>query len=358
MRSSAPSDVLRWPLVGPFLRWRHARTALQLVLLCVASVLVLHGLLGTQVAPANLATVLSWVQYPRVAHHRAAGGGELLLHRVSLRSGPRCRPSPLEAGATMAALASRQVDRHHAARRRSVHVRALRSLGVPPRHRLARTGYFAAALTIDLLFTGATFCKYICPIGQFSFVASTMSPLEVQVRQPGTCRTCRTVDCIKGRRDAAVPARIVRRGCELSLFLPAKVGNLDCTLCLDCVHACPHDNVAIATRLPALELVDARRRSGIGWLSRRRDIAALALVFVFGGLVNALGMTAAARAMEQGLAQVLGARTEGPVLAALFALVLVGIPLVLMTSAAAFTALVTGKRIASLPGIVTGTGTR
>ena len=55
-----------------------------------------------------------------------------------------------------------------------------------------------------------------------------------------------------------------------------------------------------------------RRRSGIGWLSRRRDVAALALVFVFGGLINALGMTAPARAMEQGLVQILGARIGGP----------------------------------------------
>ena len=109
-------------------------------------------------------------------------------------------------------------------------------------------GYFAAALAVDLLFTGATFCKYLCPIGQFSFVASTMSPLELQVQQPDTCRTCRTVDCIKGRRDEAVPVRVVRRGCELALFLPAKVGNLDCTFCLDCVQACPHDNIALATR--------------------------------------------------------------------------------------------------------------
>ena len=46
----------------------------------------------------------------------------------------------------------------------------------------------------------------------------------------------------------------------LGLFLPAKVGNLDCTLCLDCVQACPHDNVALASRLPGLELADARRR--------------------------------------------------------------------------------------------------
>ena len=59
---SAPSDVLRWRFVGRFLRWRYARTTLQLVLLLAASVLMLHGLFGPQVAPANLATVLSWVQ--------------------------------------------------------------------------------------------------------------------------------------------------------------------------------------------------------------------------------------------------------------------------------------------------------
>jgi ferredoxin len=354
MRSSASSDLLRWPLVGPFLRWRHARTALQLVLLCVASVLVLHGLLGTQVAPANLATVLSWVQYRGwliivllAAGNFFCSGCPFVLVRDAGRrlwKPSRRWPRWLRAkwiGITLLVAVLFTYE--------------LFDLWAFPRATAWLVlAYFAAALTIDLLFTGATFCKYICPIGQFSFVASTMSPLEVQVRQPGTCRTCKTVDCIKGRRDEAVPAHIVRRGCELSLFLPAKVGNLDCTLCLDCVHACPHDNVAIATRLPALELLDARRRSGIGWLSRRRDIAALALVFVFGGLVNALGMTAPARAMEQGLAQILGTRTEGPVLAVLFAFMLVGIPLVLMTSAAALTAWATGKRIGALPSIVTG----
>jgi hypothetical protein len=76
---------------------------------------------------------------------------------------------------------------------------------------------------------------------------------------------------------------VLQRGCELALFLPAKVGNLDCTFCLDCVQACPHDNVAISPRVPGLELVDPRRRSGIGRLARREDIAALVVVFVFGG---------------------------------------------------------------------------
>ena len=69
-----------------------------------------------------------------------------------------------------------------------------------------------------------------------------MSPFEMRIRELDTCRACTTVDCIKGND--------LQRGCELRLFLPAKVGNMDCTLCLDCVHACPHDNIALGARVP------------------------------------------------------------------------------------------------------------
>jgi hypothetical protein len=82
-------------------------------------------------------------------------------------------------------------------------------------------------------------------------------------------------------------------------------------------------------------------------LPRRRDVAALAIVFVFGGLINALGMTAPARIAEASLAQILGAQSEGPVLASLFAIVLVVVPLVLIAPAAAFTAWFTGRRIST-----------
>src|SRR3954454_21239654 len=64
---SAPArpgfDLLRLPLVGRFLRWRHARLALQLPLLALAVVLILHGLFGPDLAPKNLATLLTWVHY-------------------------------------------------------------------------------------------------------------------------------------------------------------------------------------------------------------------------------------------------------------------------------------------------------
>ena len=353
MTSVTPSDVLRWPLVGSFLRWRYARTSLQFVLLLVAAVLILHGLFGPQVAPANLATVLSWVQYR----------GWLIL-ALLVAGNFFCTACPF-------VLVRDQGRRLTAPSRKWPRWLRVKWIGIalfigvlfayelfdlwalPRATAWLVLGYFAAALAIDLRFTGATFCKYLCPIGQFSFVASTMSPLELQVRQPETCRACRTVDCIKGRRDEAVPSRVLRRGCELALFLPSKVGNLDCTFCMDCVQACPHDNIAVATRVPGLELVDPRRRSGIGWLPRRRDVAALVVVFVFGGVINALEMTAPARAMEQGLVNLLGAQSQGPALAALFAIVLIAIPILMLGIAGMLTATLTRRGLSSSLDVVT-----
>jgi hypothetical protein len=189
-------------------------------------------------------------------------------------------------------------------------------------------GYFALALIIDAVFERASFCKYLCPIGQFNFVASTVSPFEIRVKDHGTCGSCATKDCIRGRRDDE--GTIVRRGCELDLFLPHKVGNLDCTFCLDCVHACPSDNVALALRVPGEELATDPLRSGIGRLSRRPDLSVLVLVFTFGALLNAFGMVSPVYAFQQWLADGIGTRNETAVLGLLFGLGLVVEPLVLL----------------------------
>ena len=57
------AHLLRWPVIGRLLRWRHARTSLQLIALLIATAVVLHGLFGPQIAPRNLATVVTWVHY-------------------------------------------------------------------------------------------------------------------------------------------------------------------------------------------------------------------------------------------------------------------------------------------------------
>jgi len=137
-------------------------------------------------------------------------------------------------------------------------------------------GYFVLAFVIDGFFRGASFCKYVCPIGQFNFVQSLVSPLEVKVLDPQTCATCRTKDCIRGRD--GIP------GCELHLYQPRKAGNMDCTFCLDCVHACPHENVGVLARPPGSELWHDAPRSGVGQLGKRPDLAVLVVVLVFGAL--------------------------------------------------------------------------
>ncbi|MFN2186247.1 MAG: FesM, partial [Anaerolineae bacterium] len=56
-------DLVELPGLGRFLRWRHARAALAFPLLFLAALMVFDGLLGPQLAPKNLATVLTWVHY-------------------------------------------------------------------------------------------------------------------------------------------------------------------------------------------------------------------------------------------------------------------------------------------------------
>jgi hypothetical protein len=166
-------------------------------------------------------------------------------------------------------------------------------------------GYFVTAFAVDVFFEKASFCKYVCPVGQFGFLSAALSPLEVKVRDPGICASCQSHDCIRGNA--------TQRGCELDLFAPAKQGNLDCTFCLDCTRACPHENVALTPAFPGLALARDPNRSGLGRLSRRPDLSALAGVIVFGAFANAAAMVAPVAGLGlvalpygRGLAVVLG----------------------------------------------------
>ena len=330
---SPPFDLLRVPLLGNLLRWRHARTLLQIPLFIVAALMVLHGLFGPQLAPKNLATTLTWV------HFRGA-----LVLVLLLAGNFFCMACPF--------MLPRNLARRFVKPRRNW-PRALRNkwlslaffVGVLFAYELFDlwgspfwtawlvVAYFAGALAVDAFFKHAPFCKFVCPLGQFNFIASTVSPLEVKARDLQVCEGCRTKDCIRGRRAEAPTPVVIQRGCELALFQPRKTGNLDCTFCLDCVQACPHDNVGILSRLPAEELLTDRMRSGVGFLSRRKDLSALAIVFTFGALLNAFGMVSPVYALEGWLASTLHVQREAPVLGLIFALFLVAEPVMLLGAA-------------------------
>ncbi|HEX2253377.1 MAG TPA: FesM [Thermoanaerobaculia bacterium] len=365
-RDAVPgTDLLRWPLVGALLRWRWARVALQLPLLAIAVLMVAHGLLGPQLAPKNLATLLGWVHYRGllvlvllIAGNVFCMACPFMLPRNLLRRWvePRWRWPRWLRGKWLAIALFVAV----------LFAYELFDLwGSPAWTAWLIVGYFAAALVVDGLFRGASFCKHVCPVGQFNFVASTVSPLEVRVRDTAVCQSCTTMDCIRGTReggeaagDAGGPLRVTQRGCELALFQPYKAGNMDCTFCLDCIHACPHDNVGLSARLPASELWEDPKRSGVGRFGSRPDLAALVLVFTFGALLNAFAMVSPVYALQEWLAGVLGKVTpalgaEAPVLAALFFAGLVVEPVVLLGLAAWATRAATGQRDRTLVELVT-----
>ena len=168
------------------------------------------------------------------------------------------------------------------------------------------------------LFQGASFCKYVCPIGQFNFVQSLVSPFEVKVRSTQVCQTCTTHDCVHGIKS--------ERGCELRLFVPTKSGNLDCTLCLDCIHACPHDNIGIIATVPGSQISQMPSHSLMGRLSTRRDVAALVLLLVFGAFVNAAAMVAPVAAWAELLQHRAGLSSVLPVITCMLVLGLLILP--------------------------------
>lgn len=339
-------DLLRVPALGRFLRWRYSRLSLQIPLLLVSLVMIAHAFWGPVLAPKNLATLLTWV------HFRG-----LVVVVILLAGNLFCMACPF--------MLPREIARRLFSPRWEwprwlrnkwpaivlfvfvLYVYELFDLwGDAWATGILIVGYFAAATLVDALFRRASFCKYVCPIGQFNFVGTTLSPLEVSVRDEGTCDDCRTKDCIRGRRDGAEQAMdtrsyrtlpVLQRGCELSLFLPRKVGNLDCTLCMDCVYACPHDNIGLHARLPGEELTVIGTRSGLGSVERRFDFTVLFAVFTFGAVLNAFAMISPVYALQQWMSRLTGLRVEWPILGAIFVTFLVLEPALLLGGAAAWT---------------------
>lgn len=327
------SDLLRWPVLSRVLRWRHSRSLLQLPILTVSIVMVLHGFFGPSLSPKNLATSLTWVYFRGLLIFVLLIGGNFfcmgcpfVLVRDFARKlhAPRLNwPRPLRNKWLPFGLLAAILFAYEAF-----------SLWASPWWTASLiVAYFAAILAIDLTFKHAAFCKFICLIGQFNFLAAALSPFEVQVREQKICGSCATKDCIRGTRSPQSELVTVQRGCELALFLPSKVGNMDCTFCLDCVHACPHDNIGILARVPGEEMQIDPQRSGVGHLLRRPDVSSLICFLTFAALMNAFGMVSPAYAFERWLSGALHLGNQTAILAIVFTLFTVLAPAVLLGAA-------------------------
>lgn len=252
------------------------RRAAQVAMLLLAIVVMGDGFFGTPAAPLNLAGTLPWIHWRALSVLALLVAGNLF-----------CMVCPFTLARDMGRnFVAANLSWPHWLRNKwlpagllLIYLWSYEAYSLWDRPALTAwiiAGYFAAAAAIDGMFRGANFCKYVCPIGQFNFLGSLVSPAEIRVRSTDVCRSCETYDCIRGNERY--------RGCELHLFQPHKQGNMDCTFCLDCVSACPHENVGLMRA--------GGMRSTLEKVSKRTDVTVLAALFVFGAFVNAAGMVA------------------------------------------------------------------
>ena len=97
-----------------------------------------------------------------------------------------------------------------------------------------------AAIVVHAVFKRRSFCRYLCPINSWISVYSMASATEVRVRDTKRCAECREHPCAGGSDQAW--------GCPW-MVNPSKLDrNNYCGLCMECIKACPNDNLTIRAR--------------------------------------------------------------------------------------------------------------
>lgn len=350
-------DVLELPLLGRLLRWRWGRLILQIPLLVAAAAVLIDGFIGPQSAARNLATVAPWV------HYRG-----LVVIALLLVGNLFCMGCPFTITRTLGKkLALRGGRFPQILRNKWLAIASLMAMfflyewldlwASPVLTAWVVVFYFVASFLLEAFFTESAFCKYVCPLGSFNFVYSTASPTQIAVKNQDVCRVCVGKECVNGSYAAESVIRIdsipvagstdliEKRvehgpkgtlGCGTLLFAPQIKSNLDCTFCLDCVRACPHQNIGLMIRKPGRELLRAD-----SW-PKRWDVSLLVIFLTFMGLTNAFGMVPPVYELEQSLAEALNAQSEFPVLLLIFLAGNVAIPLSLTLLAAQLGRILTG----------------
>jgi YHS domain-containing protein len=101
-------------------------------------------------------------------------------------------------------------------------------------------GMLLCALVSALLFDRKSFCRYGCLVGRVSGLYALFSSVEIRPRDRETCSGCRTKECVKGSDTAY--------GCPTFLYPGKLETNTYCIQCMECVQACPHENLALNWR--------------------------------------------------------------------------------------------------------------
>ncbi|NOX58332.1 MAG: YHS domain-containing protein [Planctomycetes bacterium] len=101
-------------------------------------------------------------------------------------------------------------------------------------------GMLLMAVMSALLFDRKSFCRYGCLVGRVSGLYALFASTEVRSKSAEVCTSCKTKECITGSDTAY--------GCPTFLYPGKLASNTYCIQCMECIQACPHDNLAVNLR--------------------------------------------------------------------------------------------------------------
>ena len=240
-------DLLMFPILGRILKWRGLQPSLEIPGVILFLVVIVVGIWGTQEPSQNLATMLIWVYW-----------WSLVIFSFVFVGRIWCMICPLGAVGEWVHRRIGTLGKHWPKKLRNLwpaHIFFITLTGVDMVIGIdimpGFTGAFILSLIVmavlfGVVFEHRTFCRYVCPIGGMCGIYSMTSVVELRVKSHARCDSCTTKECISGTD--------VSYGCPWFEYPGELDRNNYCTMCLECVRSCPHDNIGLMVRPPGQDL--------------------------------------------------------------------------------------------------------
>lgn len=250
-------DLLqRFPLLKLAVTSRATNPALTLFTLLVFVFAILTGLVGTPVGSRNFGIIFVWIVWWAL----------LIVGIVPLTGRAWCAICPIPAPGEW--LQRRSIVQRGVGSLRSLHwrwPRQLKNMWVqnigflllatfsvmiltrPSLSSAVLLGLMLTALALSLLYDNRVFCRYVCPVSGFVGLYAMAAPIELRVRDTQTCLTHTSKDCVTGNTKGY--------GCPWLVYPGSLQLNTNCGLCMECLKACPKDNIGLFLRPTGKDLV-------------------------------------------------------------------------------------------------------
>lgn len=300
------TDLLEYRFVRRFAFSRTFRPALLLLTLSAFTILIVAGLFGTPLGNRNASIVLVWMLW----------FSALMILLIPLGGRVWCLICPipsLSEWISRGAIVSKRdkiLNLGHTwpGKFDNIWLQNIAFLGVaifspliltrPKATAYALLIFVLLAIVVDLSFKksrpGRMFCRYLCPIGGFLGVYSSIGAIEIRSKDKDTCKHCTLKTCVKGNKRGY--------GCPWLIYPGGLEKNAYCGLCLECIKSCAYSNMTIRTRAPGRDLLVKPRldeafkgfimlgSAGVysaayfGWWNSLKDIINFSDdIFLFGG---------------------------------------------------------------------------